>query len=211
MILRWHGHVCYEFRSDFTIVVDPHDGRSIGLSPPMVTADLTLVTHDHYDHNQVRKVQGLRSRTIREAGRYQFKSHTIRAITAFHDDVKGAKRGEIVMFKFELEGLKFLFTGDLGHLPDAQMVSRLGEVDLLFIPVGGVFTLDAVQAWEATHAIAPRVVVPMHYHYGGLTLAINSVQPFIEQSPWPVETLGNEMTLEREDLPEQPEVWRFLQ
>ena len=51
----------------------------------------------------------------------------------------------------------------------------------------------------------------MHYHYGGLTLAINSVQPFIEQSPWPVETLGNEMTLEREDLPEQPEVWRFLQ
>ncbi len=210
MILRWHGHVCYEFRSDFTIVVDPHDGRSIGLSPPMVTADLILVTHDHYDHNRVRRVEGLRSRTINEPGRYQFKGQTIRAVKAFHDDVEGEKRGEIVMFKFEVDGIKFLFTGDLGHRLDAQAVSRLGEVDVLFVPVGGVFTLDAAQAWEVTHTIAPRVVVPMHYHYGGLTLAINDIMPFTETSPWPVVTLGNEMTLEREDLPEQSEVWRFL-
>ena len=71
MILRWHGHACFELQSDFTLVVDPHDGRSLGLSPPSASADLVLVSHDHFDHNQTRNVRGLRARVLDSAGRHQ--------------------------------------------------------------------------------------------------------------------------------------------
>lgn len=209
MILRWHGHACFELQSDVTLVIDPHDGRSIGLPPPIASADLILVSHDHFDHNQVRNVRGLRSRVIDTTGPHQFQGHAIRGIQAFHDDEQGAKRGSIVMFKFEMQGISFLHAADLGHYPTKQMDLMRG-CDLLFLPVGGVFTIDAAMAWRVAQAVAPRVVVPMHYRYGSLTLAIDDVQPFLDSSPWPVVDLGVEMELEQDDLPIQPEVWRFL-
>ena len=209
MILRWHGHACFELQSNFTLVIDPHDGRSIGLPPPVASADLVLVSHDHFDHNQARIVRGLRSRVIDTSGQHQFQDHAIRGIPAFHDEEQGAKRGSVVMFRFELQGISFLHTADLGHYP-AEQLDLMRGCDLLFLPVGGVFTIDTAMAWRVAQAIAPRVVVPMHYRYGSLTLAIDDVQPFLDTSPWPVVDLGSEMELEQEDLPAQPEVWRFL-
>jgi len=209
MILRWHGHACFELQSDFTLVIDPHDGRSIGLPPPVASADLVLVSHEHFDHNQARIVRGLRSRVIDTSGQHQFQGHAIRGIPAFHDEEQGAKRGSIVMFRFELQGISFLHTADLGHYP-AEQLDLMRGCDLLFLPVGGVFTIDAAMAWRVARAVGPRVVVPMHYRYGSLTLAIDDVQPFLDTSPWPVVDLGSEMELEQEDLPAQPEVWRFL-
>ena len=209
MILRWHGHACFELQSNFTLVIAPPDGRSIGLSPPVASADLVLVSHDHFDHNQARIVRGLRSRVIDTSGQHQFQGHAIHGIPAFHDEEQGAKRGSIVMFRFELQGISFLHTADLGHYP-AEQLDLMRGCDLLFLPVGGVFTIDTAMAWRVAQAIAPRVVVPMHYRYGSLTLAIDDVQPFLDTSPWPVVDLGSEMELEQEDLPAQPEVWRFL-
>ena len=209
MILRWHGHACFELRSDFTLVVDPHDGRSLGLSPPSASADLVLVSHDHFDHNQSRNVRGLRARVIDTAGRHQFQECKIQGIPAFHDEEQGAKRGEVVLFRFTMGGIDFLHAADLGHFPAEQLDAMQG-CDLLFLPVGGVFTIDSAMAWRVAQAVAPRVVVPMHYRYGSLTLAIDEVQPFLDASPWPVIDLGSEMELEQEDLPTQPEVWRFL-
>ena len=209
MILRWHGHACFELQSNFTLVIDPHDGRSIGLPPPVASADLVLVSHDHFDHNQARIVRGLRSRAIDTSGQHQFQGHAIHGIPAFHDEEQGAKRSSIVMFRFELQGISFLHTADLGHYP-AEQLDLMRGCDLLFLPVGGVFTIDTAMAWRVAQAIAPRVVVPMHYRYGSLTLAIDDVQPFLDTSPWPVVDLGSEMELEQEDLPAQPEVWRFL-
>jgi L-ascorbate metabolism protein UlaG (beta-lactamase superfamily) len=209
MIIRWHGHACFELQSGFTLVVDPHDGRSLGLSPPSASADLVLVSHDHFDHNQSRNVRGLRTRVIDTAGRHQFQGCEIKGIPAFHDEEQGAKRGEVVLFRFAMGGIDFLHGADLGHYPEEQLDAMRG-CDLLFLPVGGVFTIDAEMAWRVAQAVAPRVVVPMHYRYGSLTLAIDEVQPFLDASPWPVVDLGSEMELEQEDLPTQPEVWRFL-
>ncbi|RZD32314.1 MAG: Zn-dependent hydrolase [Methanobacteriota archaeon] len=203
MIIRWHGHACFELQSGFTLVVDPHDGRSLGLSPPTASADLVLVSHDHFDHNQSR------NGVINTAGRHQFQGCEIKGIPAFHDEEQGAKRGEVVLFRFAMGGIDFLHGADLGHYPEEQLDAMRG-CDLLFLPVGGVFTIDAEMAWRVAQAVAPRVVVPMHYRYGSLTLAIDEVQPFLDASPWPVVDLGSEMELEQEDLPTQPEVWRFL-
>ncbi|MEE1545561.1 MAG: MBL fold metallo-hydrolase, partial [Alphaproteobacteria bacterium] len=108
MIIRWHGHACFELQSGFTLVVDPHDGRSLGLSPPSASADLVLVSHDHFDHNQSRNVRGLRTRVIDTAGRHQFQGCEIQGIPAFHDEEQGAKRGEVVLFRFAMGGIDFL-------------------------------------------------------------------------------------------------------
>ena len=189
MILRWHGHACFELQSGFTLVVDPHDGRSLGLSPPSASADLVLVSHDHFDHNQSRNVRGLRARVIDTAGRHQFQECEIQGIPAFHDEEQGAKRGEVVLFRFTMGGIDFLHAADLGHFPAEQLDAMQG-CDLLFLPVGGVFTIDSAMAWRVAQAVAPRVVVPMHYRYGSLTLAIDEVQPFLDASPWPVIDLG---------------------
>jgi len=207
--LRWHGHTCFEFRNDFVTVTDPHDGRSIGLPPPAVTAALVLISHDHFDHNASRVVKHLSTRIITGPGRFTHKGLTIRGIPAFHDDAEGEKRGAITIYQFEMEDICFTFTGDLGHLIDANLKRRFLPTDVLFVPVGGTFTLDALQAWQVVEALEPKVIVPMHYKYGSLTFNLDTVDPFLDQSAGPVEKMGSEVLFEKEDLPPEPEVWLF--
>ena len=129
---------------------------------------------------------------------------------SFHDEEKGAKRGENIMFKFEMEGLKLCHLGDLGELLDEKQVSQIGEVDILFIPVGGTFTLDAEGAWKTIKEINPRVIVPMHFRVGGLSLSIAPVDGFLDiADPELVVKVGNEIELTKDDLPEKQEVWVF--
>ena len=96
----WHGHACFEITDDLTIVTDPHDGKSIGIETPMVKGDIILVSHDHYDHNSVRTVEKKDSVVVRDAGKKNVKGVEIEGIESFHDEVKGAKRGKNIIFKF---------------------------------------------------------------------------------------------------------------
>lgn len=207
--LRWHGHTCFEFRSDFVMVVDPHDGRSIGLPPPNVTADLVLVSHDHFDHNQVRVVKHLTTRVITEPGRHTYKGLTVRGIPAFHDDQEGSKRGDITIFQFDIDDICFTFASDLGHTLEGSMLRRFNPTQVLFIPVGGTFTLDGEGARSVVEALRPQVIIPMHYKYGSLTFNLEPVDSFLELVDYPVEKVGSAMVFEKEDLPTSPEVWLF--
>ena len=125
VLLRWHGHTCFEFKSDFVIVVDPHDGRSIGLPPPAVTADMVLVSHDHFDHNATRAVKHLTTKIISGPGRHTHKDVKVRGIQAYHDDCQGAKRGGMTIYQPSIEELCFTFGSDLGHPLDGQLLRRL--------------------------------------------------------------------------------------
>ena len=90
-----------------------------------------------------------------------------------------------------------------------MLLDRLGDVDVLFIPVGGNLTIDTVKAWDVIDSIKPKVVIPMHYKFGGLSLPINCVDYFLERSNFKVLHVGNEIDIERNDLPSDPEVWVF--
>lgn len=207
--LRWHGHTCFELRSDFVLVLDPHDGRSIGLPSPAVTADLVLISHDHFDHNQARAVKHLSTRVITGPGRYTHQGVTVRGIPAYHDDCQGAKRGPVTIYQFELEAICFTFASDLGHQLDPQLQRRFNPHDVLFVPVGGTFTLDAKGAWQVVETLQPKVIIPMHYKYGGLTFNLEQVEPFLELASCPVEKMGSEVVFEKEDLPSEQEIWLF--
>ncbi len=208
--IRWHGHSCFEISDSVTVVTDPHDGSSIGIKPPNVKADIVLVTHDHYDHNKVKVVEKEGTRVIR-GGNETIGGIEVESFKAYHDKEKGAKRGEITMFKFTVDGITFCHVGDLGHVIDDETAEKIGHVDILFIPVGGTFTIDADEAIEVCKKINPKVVVPMHYKIGGLSLPIERVEPFLENARKNCEIrhVANEIEIEKDDLPEETEVWVF--
>ncbi len=208
--IRWHGHACFDISDDVTIVTDPHDGSSIGIKPPKTKADIVLVSHDHYDHNKVRMVEKEGTEII-GAGEKEVYGVMIKGIGAYHDKEKGSKRGEITIFMFTIEGLTFCHLGDLGHVLDEEKVKEIGKIDILFIPVGGVFTLDGREALEICRKIQPKVIVPMHYKISGLSLPIERVDDFLVhvEGEYPVRHVANEIEIEKEDLPSSGEIWVF--
>ncbi len=212
MLIKWHGHSCFEFadENELVLVTDPHDGKSIGIKQPVAIANIVTMSHDHFDHNAERVIQGNDKKLVTGSGNKTVKGISIKGVDSFHDEEKGAKRGENVMYNFEMEGLKICHLGDLGELLDEKQVSQIGEVDILFIPVGGTFTLDAEGAWKVINEIKPRVVVPMHFRVGGLSLSIAPVDGFLELADSElIVKVGNEIELTKDDLPEKQEVWVF--
>lgn len=207
--IRWHGHSCFGITNEITLVTDPHDGKSIGIHAPSVTGDIILVSHDHYDHNSVKSVEKEGAKIITDTRKRNITNVEIKGIESFHDGCRGEKRGNNIIYKFTMEDITFCHMGDLGHDLDEDTVQKIGDVDILFIPIGGTFTLDAKQAWRIIKKVKPRIAVPMHYKIGGLSLPITGIEPFLEESKYEILKVGNEIDIEKEDLPEEPEIWTF--
>jgi L-ascorbate metabolism protein UlaG (beta-lactamase superfamily) len=211
MKIRWHGHACFEVANGETVVTDPHDGKSIGLPTPRVKADIVLVSHNHSDHNSVRTVKGSSSRVYEKPGKFTDGRLEFNGIQSFHDDVGGQKRGTVVIFKWAAEGIRLCHLGDLGCLLSERELAEIGEVDILFVPVGDVFTLDAARAWQVIRELNPLVAVPMHYRVGGLSFSIKTLDPFLSEARGKADVVnvGNEIEFERADLPEKLTAWVF--
>lgn len=211
MRLVWHMHSCFEINDQATVVMDPHDGRSIGVKPPSLKADVVTISHDHFDHNAVRVIKGDYV-VVKDVTPKNAKGVAIRGITGFHDDVNGDKRGKMNIFHLTLDGVRFCHLGDLGHMLSEAQVRELGEVDILFVPVGGVFTIDGAQAQSLVRMIGPKVAIPMHFRVGGLSMSIQNADGFLKGLPEDkVVRVGNEVEFEAEDLPEETEYWVFSQ
>jgi L-ascorbate metabolism protein UlaG (beta-lactamase superfamily) len=160
--LRWFGHSFWRFSGPETsIVTDPFD--DIGYPMPTdLHADIILCSHDHHDHNNIGLVVN-KPRCFREPGQYEYHGVTIDLRAEAHDDAGGSKRGKTLLMKFTIEGRTFLHCGDLGYIPDDDVLAWMGKVDGLFIPVSGTYTIDAKQAWAIVEHTQPTLVFPQHY------------------------------------------------
>lgn len=207
--IRWRGHSCFEISNDYTLITDPHDGKSIGIPTPLVTADVVLVSHNHYDHNSIKTVANENTTIITDKRKRTIHNITIKGISTFHDTCQGEKRGENTVFLFTIENITFCHLGDLGHVLSEKQIESLGTVDILFIPVGGTYTLDIDKTWELISNINPRIIVPMHYKIEGLSLPIAPVDDFLSHAIYDVLKVGNQIDIEPEDFPKNPEVWVF--
>jgi L-ascorbate metabolism protein UlaG (beta-lactamase superfamily) len=207
--IRWHGHACFEITNNVTIITDPHDGKSIGIPAPTITGDIILVSHDHYDHNSVKTVEKPGSKIVTDGKKRTISDITIMGYNSYHDEDEGAKRGINNIYKFVCDNITFCHLGDLGHELDDSTVNQIGEVDILFIPIGGTYTLDSSQAWKVVNAIKPKIIIPMHFKIEGLSLPITGVDSFLDSSEHKLLKVGNEIDIEKDELPKDPEVWVF--
>jgi L-ascorbate metabolism protein UlaG (beta-lactamase superfamily) len=184
MRVEWFGQSAFSLQDGaITVVIDPFDDMSAAASrgmefdyPPLdgVSAQLVLVTHEHRDHNGVAAIGGAPEVIRSTAGRLASPAGEVVAVASEHDDCAGTERGPNSIFCFELGGLRVCHLGDFGQRElRPEQAQAIAAVDLLFVPVGGGFTIGAEQALAIVGRLAPRWVVPMHYR----TQRVNFLEP----------------------------------
>lgn len=162
MNIKYLGHSSFFIRSkDAKIVTDPY-GPSTGFKFPKTEADIVTVSHDHDDHNHPQGVTG-EPLIVDWPGEFEKKGVRITGFPTYHDKKKGEERGHNTLFKIEADGMHILHLGDLGHTLDDDTLEAIGDIDILLIPVGGHYTIDAKEAVEVIKQIEPSIIIPMHY------------------------------------------------
>ncbi len=185
MILTWLGHSCFKLQDKIgtdgvTVVTDPF-GKRFGLKLPNCEADIVTVSHDHEDHNNVSALRG-NPFVINCAGEYDIKNVLIEGVDSFHDADNGSERGGNLIFRLEIDDISVVHLGDLGQPLDSGQLEKLAGTDILLIPVGGKYTLDAKKAVEVIAQIEPRIIVPMHYQTDDLKIdGLDGVDKFIKE------------------------------
>jgi L-ascorbate metabolism protein UlaG (beta-lactamase superfamily) len=183
--IRWHGQSFFEILSPegVRIVTDPHEIEAFGRKS--VKADLILMSHLHDDHTRIdvvenkdkaKKIQALRkldkegTRTAWNDVDVKMKDVHVRMVHSYHDNVGGLKRGKNGIFVIDVGGLRIVHLGDLGHVLKGEQVKALDKVDVLLIPIGGIYTINGLDAQRIVERIKPRrVIIPMHYGAGPYT------------------------------------------
>ena len=211
MKIKWNGHASFTITAaDGTVLVtDPYDPSGYGgvLKYDQVSdrADGALVSHDHADHNYP---QGLTGSPQVVTGSARVKDIPIKGIDTYHDESEGSERGPNVVFGFAVDGINICFAGDLGHQLSDDQVKELGAVDLLIVPVGGAFTVDADGATKVMDALNPKIVIPMHFKTEKCDLPIGEVDDFLAKVANTKKLGESEIELSRDNLPAAgPEVW----
>jgi len=177
--LTWLGHSSFKLEESTgtTVVTDPYHSN-VGYDMPSVNADIVTMSHKHDDHNNIENVSGAPT-VLNRVGAYEIGGVHILAGHTYHDDKNGALRGENIVFKYRMDGVDLCHMGDIGEECNAILVERLMPVNVLMIPVGGNYTIDARQAKEYVDRIMPDIVIPMHYKTKDCDLDIDKVNDFI--------------------------------
>ena len=191
MKLTWMGHSCFVVESrGYCIVLDPYEDNSVdGLPPLRLEANEVLCSHEHHDHNSRSSV------TLRTGAESPFK---VSVLESYHDDQKGRKRGPNRIHILEDGECRIAHMGDLGCMPESEQMERLAGLDALLIPVGGFFTIDALQAKELTQKLMPVVVVPMHYRSEDSGFAVlATVEDYVKLCDDVIYYPGNELEISK--------------
>ena len=208
MQIIWKGQSFFQIliqrgkESVVKIAFDPYD-EQIGLKPPVLEADILLITHSHYDHNNVKAVKGSPF-LISGPGEYEIKGVSIQGISSFHDNVQGKERGENTIYTLESEGIKICHLGDLGQkeLTDEQL-EKIGAIDILMIPVGGVYTISAKEATKIISQIEPKIVIPMHYHIPKLKIKLEGLDKFLKMMGVKAPEVSKKLSISQRNLPSE--------
>ncbi len=207
MNITWHGQSCFQINvnpknnSKINIVIDPFD-ENIGLRVPSLEADILLITHNHPDHNNIKAVKGSPF-IIDGPGEYDIKGVYIQGFPAFHDASQGEERGKITIYTIEAEEIKLCHLGDLGQkeLTEGQL-EKIGDIDVLMIPIGGIYTINATEAMKIMSQIEPKIIIPMHYQIPKLKLKLEGLDKFLKSLG--IKTLEplNKLSVKKKDIAE---------
>lgn len=179
MKIKWIGHASFLITDSFgkKIVIDPFDA-SVGYELYEGDADIVTLSHHHHDHDYTELIKG-NPTIIDQAGSYNEQGINFVGIPSYHDKQQGAKRGKNVIFVYTIDGYKVCHLGDLGYELSDDEIKNIGDIDVLMIPVGGVYTIDAQEAAKLALRINGRYIIPMHYKTDDLKIGLSGVDEFI--------------------------------
>ena len=208
MLITYHGHAEFmiELQDGFRIVTDPYDAH-VGYEMKEHACDAVLVSHGHGDHNYTHKLTGAFARVDKEGAWHLGENVRVDALPSVHDEEGGAKRGKNLIMRLQAEGLTLVHLGDQGDDLTEQQRKQLGKVDILMIPVGGFYTIDAQKAKTLVEKLQPRVVIPMHYK-----TKVNADWPIADEKPF-LQLMGQPdvqpmplIRITKGDLAQQPQL-----
>lgn len=179
MRIRYFGHSCFQICADgVTLLTDPYTNVGYEL-PEGLETDVLTMSHGHFDHHYA---EAVRAKTrLEKAGKYLVNGMIIEGTDSAHDAECGRLRGRNVIFRWTMGGVTFCHLGDLGEPYSEEIAEKIGKPDVLFLPVGGTYTLDAAQAKVYADKIGAKITIPMHYRPEDGALDITSCEPFLTQ------------------------------
>lgn len=208
MKVRWLGHSSFLITSNegVRIITDPYrtswDLKYDEIKEP---ADIITVSHEHLDHNNVTTVGG-KPQVAKGITRVEIKGVKFIGVSTYHDESKGKDRGSNTVFCFEVDGVRVCHLGDLGHKLSNQEVAQVGKVDVLLIPVGGVYTINTDVATEVSNKLKPSIIIPMHYKNERCSFPISGVDDFLEGKRNIVKMDASEVEFEAEKFPAETQI-----
>jgi L-ascorbate metabolism protein UlaG (beta-lactamase superfamily) len=204
MKIKLLGHSCFLVTDEdgLRVITDPYTmGGGINYSPIEEAADIVVVSHEHADHNNVSAVHG-KPDVVKGSGTKTARNIEFKGIATYHDNSQGKQRGSNTVFCFTLDDIRLCHLGDLGHLLSQKQVAEIGEVDVLLIPVGGFFTIDANEASEVCSQLNPKVIIPMHFKTAKCALPISGVDDFLKGKGRIKKLLASEVEFRKAALPD---------
>ncbi len=207
MKIKWLGHASFLIAASngTKVITDPFgDYPGLRYSPIEEEADVMVISHSHGDH-MGGGVKGSPIEVI-GVGTTPAAGIVFRGIETYHDASRGEERGANTVFCFNVDGANLCHLGDLGHELSDSQTAEIGTVDVLFVPVGGFFTIDAGQATSVCASLRPKVVIPMHYKTEKCDFPIDGVDRFLEGKSNVRRVNGSEMELRADELPVEMQV-----
>ncbi|TRZ77464.1 MBL fold metallo-hydrolase [bacterium] len=203
MIITWYGQSCFRIQSgDLVLITDPFS-KDIGLKPPTGQADIVTVSHDHADHNNVNVIKG-DPFIVDGPGEYSLKGVSVIGIPSTHGENTEDGIDHNTIYIIEIEGMRVCHLGDQGMKLTGDQIEELGDIDILFVPIGGTYTLNTSEALNVIGQVEPRVIIPMHYQINGLNIkGLEKVDTFAKEIGCKKENMNvAKVTLKKKMLPE---------
>lgn len=200
MEIRWLGHSCFVIKGkEKTLITDPYCPE-LGYSLGEPQADIVTVSHLHPGHSYIEGVAN-NPQEIKGPGEYEIGGAFITGISTFHDNERGRTRGKNTIYVIELDSLTLCHLGDLGHPLSPQVVEEIGDVDILFLPVGEISTIPVDTAIATISQLTPHIVIPMHYKTDALVKNLEPVDKFLTKVGLQEVETKSKLSITRSSLP----------
>jgi len=198
--ITWLGHSCFRIKGKDAIVITDPCHPSLGYTLGKLHADIVTLSHFHPGHSYSEAITS-EFKEIRGPGEYELKGIFITGIATFHDSEQGDKLGRNTVYVLEMDGITLCHMGDLGHLPASQLMEAIGDVDVLFLPVGGVSTIAGSTAAEIVRHLSPKIVIPMHYKTSAEVRDLQPVDRFLTELGVKEMVSQRKLSINRSTLP----------
>lgn len=207
MKIKWLGHSCFMLTSSCgtRIMTDPFSPDTLYKLPPL-DVDAVTVSHAHHDHNYT-DIVGNNSIIVTSDSDLTIKDVSIKSVKCFHDECSGALRGDNRMFIFEIDGIRILHCGDIGEQLDKKIIDSLGKIDVMLVPIGGIYTINGSQAVDLMNMVKPKIVIPMHYENSMLGFKLEGTESFVAAAKnWTINSTDSDEIIFTEPEPVEPTV-----